>query len=108
MRIVVARTNADIADCWPVMAQLRPHLSLEDFMAAARRQSKEGYRLAFIRRGQKVAAVAGFRIQHCLAWGRFCYVDDLVTDEGTRSKGFGAALLRWLCKQAKADGCQRL
>src|SRR3982751_3666199 len=87
--IEVPKSDGDVEDCWPVMVQLRPHVKLEDFKAAVRRQAQEGYRLAFIRRDGKVAAVAGFRLLHNLAWGRFCYVDDLVTDEMARSQGLG-------------------
>ena len=106
--VTVAQTDADIRDCWPVMVQLRPHVKEEEFVATVRRQFGEGYRLAFIRREGRVLAVAGFRILHSLASGRFCFVDDLVTDEAARSKGLGAELLRWIRAQARAAGCRRL
>ncbi len=43
-------------------------------------QRPEGYRLvaSFDEEGRAVAA-AGFRVGHNLAWGRFLYVDDLIT-----------------------------
>ncbi|MDB6024440.1 MAG: Ribosomal protein acetylase RimI and related acetyltransferase [Verrucomicrobiales bacterium] len=90
------------------MVQLRPHLTRETFVAAVRKQFAEGYRLAFIRREEGVVAVAGFRVTHNLVWGRFCYVDDLVTDEKTRSLGCGAELLQWLCEFARSESCTRL
>jgi GNAT superfamily N-acetyltransferase len=108
MSVIIAKTDADIRDCWPVMAQLRPHLKKQEFVSVVRRQFGEGYRIAFIRRKKKVAAVAGFRVQHSLIWGRFSYVDDLVTDEQARSRGLGAELLGWLCEFARAEGCSRL
>jgi GNAT superfamily N-acetyltransferase len=108
MSVIIAKTDADILDCWPVMAQLRPHLKTQEIVSLVRRQFGEGYRIAFIRRKKKVAAVAGFRVQHSLIWGRFCYVDDLVTDEQARSKGLGASLLDWLCEFARSEGCSRL
>jgi GNAT superfamily N-acetyltransferase len=108
MPVIIAKTDADIRDCWLVMAQLRPHLKERGFVSVVRQQFGEGYRLAYIRRKQKVAAVAGFRVLHSLAWGRFCYVDDLVTSEQARSQGLGKELLAWLCKFARSEGCQRL
>ena len=108
MLVIIAQTDAEIRDCWPVMAQLRPHLPELDFVTIVRRQVAEGYRLAFIRRQQKVAAVAGFRVLHNLPWGRFCYVDDLVADEHSRSQGLGKKLLDWLCEFARKEGCKRL
>ena len=40
--------------------------------------------------------------------GRFCYVDDLVTDEAGRSLGYGGALFDWLVAEARSAGCQKL
>ncbi len=108
MSVIIANSDTEIQECWPVMAQLRPHISETDFVSIVRRQCAEGYRLAFIRRQQKVEAVAGFRLLHNLPWGRFCYIDDLVTDEQTRSLGLGKELLDWLCEFARAEGCKRL
>ena len=101
LSVVPAKTDADIRACWRVVAQLRPHLKEKDFVSVVRRQFAEGYRLVFIRRKRKVEAVAGFRVLHSLACGRFCYVDDLVTSErgrrdlaGSYSTGFGSPLAR--------------
>jgi len=108
MPVITAESDADILDCWPVMAQLRPHLEEKDFVSLVRTQFRDGYRFAFIRPKRKVEAVAGFRVLQSLAWGRFCYVDDLVTDEQARSQGLGAELMNWLCEYARSEGCNRL
>jgi GNAT superfamily N-acetyltransferase len=55
-----------------------------------------------------VCCVAGYRVSRNLAWGEFLYVDDLVTDEATRSHGFGKALLAWLVDEARRQGCAQL
>jgi GNAT superfamily N-acetyltransferase len=108
MSVFFAKTDAEIRDCWPVMFQLRPNLEEKDFVATIRKQFEEGYRLAFIRRKRKVVAAAGFRVMSSLFWGRFCYVDDLVTDERARSQGLGKEMLDWVGEFARAQGCQRL
>lgn len=54
------------------------------------------------------AAVAGFRTGENLAWGRFLYVDDLVTRESLRGRGHGAAVMRWLDAEARRHGCDEL
>src|SRR5947209_6646855 len=108
MSVISAQTDSEIQACWPVMAQLRPHLPEDEFVGTVRRQFAEGYRLAFVEREQEVVAVAGFRLIHSLSSGRFCYVDDLVTDEESRSHGHGAELLQWLCQLARAEQCSRL
>jgi GNAT superfamily N-acetyltransferase len=107
--IQIAETEQQLKDCYPVMCQLRPHLQLDSFLKQVRQQDSQNYRLAFIRDdNNKVVAVAGFRIATCLAWGDFLYVDDLVTDENERSKGYGKRLLDWLIDYAKQQGCQQL
>ena len=45
---------------------------------------------------------AGFRVAECLAWGRFLYVDDLVTVGSARFRGCGQRLLDWL-NETKTD-----
>jgi len=34
------------------------------------------------------------------------YVDDLVTDEAMRSRGFGKRMIEWLVEQARSEGCK--
>ncbi|HXV77461.1 MAG TPA: GNAT family N-acetyltransferase, partial [Candidatus Polarisedimenticolaceae bacterium] len=68
-----------------------------------------GYRLAYCEDGDgTVVAVAGFRVSENLAWGKFLYVDDLVTDATRRSGGHGAGLLAWLRRTAVDAGCAEL
>ena len=55
---------------------------------------------------EEVKAVAGFRIFEFLFWGKNLYVDDLVTKNGKRSKGYGGALFDWLVDYARAAGCE--
>lgn len=106
--IGIAETDDEITACFAVMRQLRPHLTHEDFITRVRRQRSEGYRLAYLSEAGVVRAVAGYRIGENLAWGRFLYVDDLVTDESRRSRGCGRALLAWLRAKARAAGCAQL
>ena len=53
-------------------------------------------------------AVAGFRIGHMLAWGRFLYVDDLSTLPEARRRGYGRKLLDWLGDEARRLDCEQL
>jgi GNAT superfamily N-acetyltransferase len=109
MQIRTIESEPDVQRCWSVMRQLRPHLSAESFAAQVRRQMQaHAYRLACVEAEGVVKAVAGFRVSECLAWGRFLYVDDLVTDETERSRGHGEALLRWLIERAWSEGCDEL
>ncbi len=108
MNIRTATTDAEIAACFPVMRELRPHIAEDEFLSRVRGQQNTGYRLAYVLEADAVVAVAGFRIGENLAWGRFMYVDDLVTLPAHRSRGHGARLLSWLRQQAASEGCQQL
>lgn len=108
MDIRIAKTDAEITACFPVMAVLRPHLDEAEFLAQVRRQENEGYQLVFVDHPDGVVAVAGFRTGENLAWGRFLYIDDLVTLPAYRSKGIGSRLLAWLRAHAINRGCRQL
>jgi GNAT superfamily N-acetyltransferase len=88
------------------MSQLRLKLSAAAFAERVEVQQREGYRLAFVEHEGAVVAVAGFRTMHVLWSGKTMYVDDLVTDEAMRSRGFGEVLLRWLMDLAREEGCE--
>src|SRR3954452_22156451 len=80
------------------LLELRPQRApAEALVALADGQRAAGYRLlgSFEPGEEDAAAVAGFRLQENLAWGRHIYVDDLVTRADRRSHGHGGALMRW-------------
>lgn len=100
-----AVTDGEIADCYEVMAELRPHIARERFLPLVREMQQDGFRLACIRDGGRVVACAGYRFGTNLFCGRHLYVDDLVTAESARSKGYGRTLLAWLRARAVESGC---
>jgi GNAT superfamily N-acetyltransferase len=103
-----ALDDGDVRRCHAVMRQLRPHVDQDALVERVRLQRSEGYRLVFVERDGAIVAVAGFRIAHNLAWGRFLYVDDLVTDGARRSAGHGADLLDWLVSEARLRHCDEV
>ncbi|MCW8907472.1 MAG: GNAT family N-acetyltransferase [Sedimenticola sp.] len=108
MEIYIAQSDRQIADCYPVMSLLRPHLLEEEFVSRVRAQQSAGYQLAVAGREGETVAVAGFRVSENLAWGRFLYVDDLVTAQQHRSQGVGRELLGWLREYAASRGCREV
>lgn len=98
-------SDEDVRRSFPVMRQLRPHLTEDEYVKRVAAQRNGGYRLAVLEEDGVVRAAGGFRIQEQLVQGRHMYVDDLVTDETQRSRGYGQAMLEWLVALAKADGC---
>ena len=107
LRIALAVEDDEIRGCYGVMAELRPHVPPEEFLPRVRRQMEiAGYKLAYLADGE-VKAVAGFRVSECLAWGKFVYVDDLVSRDGERSKGYGGKLFDWLVEYARREDCDQ-
>jgi GNAT superfamily N-acetyltransferase len=106
MEIRIAETDKEINRCHGTMSQLRPQIKKDDFLPRVREQEKNGYKLAFIEGDGQVVSVAGFRISETLAWGKFVYVDDLITDEDQRSKGYGDKLIDWLMEYARENQCR--
>jgi len=104
--IRIADDEAAMRARWPVLRELRPHLSgPEELVTRCRRQAEEGYRLAYVTDGDEVVAAAGFRFLHTLAWGRVLYIDDLVAAERVHGTGLGALLLDYLYGVAREAGC---
>ncbi|CAO3426632.1 Histone acetyltransferase HPA2 and related acetyltransferases [Azospirillum endophyticum] len=102
-------TEEEVAACFPLMRQLRPHLSSEDeFVSRWRRQIAAGYRLLALWQADGPTALAGFRLQDNLVHGVHFYVDDLVTDEKARSTGAGRLMMDRLKSEARRSGCTRL
>jgi GNAT superfamily N-acetyltransferase len=90
------------------MAQLRPHLVESEFLKRIRRQQLSGFSMVRLEENGIVEGVAGFRISESLYYGRFLYVDDLVTNETSRSRGHGTRLFDWLVTHARETGCDSL
>jgi len=90
------------------MRELRPHICQEAFVARIREQEKTGFVLAYVSEASGPVAVAGFRFGQNLAWGKYLYVDDLVSLPDQRSRGYGRELLAWLAERARQNGCEQL
>ena len=104
-----AETPAQLRACFPVMAQLRPHLcGPEDFAARIGRMRAERYRLLAAWQDSIPIALAGYRLQENLIYGSFLYVDDLVVADSYRGRQWGARLLDELEGIARQAGCRKL
>lgn len=101
-------TATELREAWPVAQQLRPHLDEDRFVEQALRQFDGGFMATTLYDDGVPRAFAGWRVLEFLAHGKHVYVDDLVTDETVRSRGYGKAMLGWLKAEAKHRGCARL
>lgn len=92
-----------------VMGELRTTRSvdeLEHLYAEARRGG--GYRVLALFDSGECRAAAGCRVLTSFVDGRYLYVDDLVTTEAWRSRGYGERLEAHLREVAHDEGCEEI
>lgn len=108
MQIAFIEDPAGIARSFEMMSLLRPRLSREEYLAAVPRlMAGTGYRLVGLEDGG-LRALAGIRIGEWLHAGRYLEIEELVTAEADRSRGYGRALFAWIASHARAQGCRQL
>ena len=90
---------------YPVMRELRTDLSEEEFNARYEAGHPLGYRLAALFDDGECRAAAGYRLFTNFVSGLHMYVDDLVTGERWRSRGYGRILNDYLLDLARREGC---
>jgi GNAT superfamily N-acetyltransferase len=90
-----------------VHRQLRPQLE-RDYPAQMRALFAAGARMAVAVEGEAVRGVMVWRLLLKTHSGREIYIDDLVTDAATRSRGIGRALLAFAEARARLLGCSLL
>ena len=106
MQIEKIETVEAIESAYPLITELRPHFDKETFIAQVKRQQKVGYQLIGLKKETHWVALAGVRLSENLAWGRFLYVDDLVTKQSEQSKGCGQKIMAHIVGYAKQEGCE--
>lgn len=96
-------TEAEWRAAFPVLNQLRDHLSEAEFLDSLSEMRKEGYRLFALLLGEEIVSVAGVEIRTNFYNGRHLFVYDLVTRADRRSEGHGARLMAfvedWACER---------
>jgi len=104
----IASDEEEIRRCYRVLSQLRTHFDESGLVKQVVRQQAQGYFLAYLESEGEIRSVAGYRFSENLYYGKFMFVDDLVTNLEDRSKGFGQILFDWLVAEARNNGCDRL
>ena len=97
---------SDLAQAYPVISQLRTHLSLTDYLALAGEMEANAYQVLCLFEEDQVVAYAGFTKGTNLYYGRHVWVYDLVTDQAKRGKGYGKLLLSCVEGLAKDHGLE--
>lgn len=107
MRIVELQGRDGFRRAWPVMRELRGHLSEERYLEILDLMVPDGYRLLALEDDEgAIQALAGIGVSTNLYYGRHVWVYELVTAPETRSLGHGRALLGHVEELAASEGCE--
>jgi GNAT superfamily N-acetyltransferase len=108
MQIAFITEEAVIVRSFDLMSKLRPHLTREAYVAMAQHLAANmGYRLVGVE-DDGLRALAGIRIGEWLHTGRYLEIEELITAEADRSRGYGRALLAWIVDYARSEGCTQV
>lgn len=101
----IGNSEEDCQAVWPIIHQLRDHLDYETFKARYQAiYEGANYRIVVLDVDGDVRAAAGFRWYDNLFCGASLYIDDLVTADAWRSKGYGGVLVNYLLELAQSIG----
>ncbi|QRP50107.1 GNAT family N-acetyltransferase [Amycolatopsis sp. FDAARGOS 1241] len=95
------------SELFPLLRQLRPHLTREQFGELVTTGHEQGLRYFVAYAGGAAPAAAGYRLL-VTSCGRLLYVDDLMTAEEARSTGVGRRPMSEVEQPARRHGCTRL
>lgn len=100
--------RATLRDGEAVHRELRPRLGPDYCGYLAMLLGEGAFITQLVDEEEEVRAIALWRVFHTTYCGRRLEIDDLVTAEVHRSRGFGAVLLHWLERRAVMLGCPTL
>ncbi|TQV87101.1 GNAT family N-acetyltransferase [Aliikangiella coralliicola] len=108
MQVQFLKSDQELSEVAEILLQLRPQYAKEKLIAQIKEQQESGYQIVYIELDGKVSSVAGFVTGQKLGWGKYLYIDDLVTNESQRSTGAGSFLINWFKDYAAELGCEQL
>jgi ribosomal protein S18 acetylase RimI-like enzyme len=106
VEIVELKSEAELKEAFPVIRELHHELDEERYLELLAEMVPNGYRMFAVRGSGEVAAVAGIQVLTNLYYERHLYVYDLTVTVGTRSKGYGQALMEHVESIAREEGCK--
>ena len=109
MNIRKCQSSADLTAVYPIMRELRPKLSFEDYSYLTQMaQERDEYEIIAAFEEEECVAAMGLRILFDFVHGKHLYIDDLVVTQKYRSQGTGAKLLEYAETLAKENNCKGL
>ncbi len=98
-------SQEEFTNSFPLMRELRTHLTPQTYLELLEAMAAEGYELWALSKDADMKALAGIAFRTNLYYGRYVWVFDLVTKPSERSAGYGACLLNHIEQLANQRGC---
>lgn len=109
MKVRKITTHADLEAVYPVIRELRTHLTFQDYISLiAEAKVRDEYELVAVFNGEQCIAAMGFRVLYDFVHGKHLYIDDLVVTESCRSQGVGVELLKYAERVGLEKKCKGL
>lgn len=105
IEIIELTTDAELAEGYQVMKELRP-LEEGPYFDRLAQMRREGYRQFALVEDDEIVSIAGVRASTTLYHGKHTWIYDLVTREDRRSEGFGRELLGFVESWARDEDCR--
>ena len=108
MPIIELKTPEEFAPAYPLIKQLNPTLSEEEFNRKLQKMLVQGYRCIAMVEDGEYQAVCGFWHGTRFWCGDFIDLDNFVVDEKLRGKNIGKQLIDWIENIAKELDCNQV
>lgn len=109
MQIVELTDEEDILATYPLLNQLYTELTYDQYKSYIQELLPLGYRRIVMKdQDNTLVASAGILVGVHFRYGKYLYVNDLITDENHRSLGLGTELLDWIEAEGIKLGCNNI
>lgn len=98
----------ELPEAYEVLSQLRDGLEYEEFEDLVYEMRHKEYKMIGVYEGVELVTYAGVFIQTNLYHKRHLFIDDLVTYDSVRSRGYGDAMMDYLINYAKVAMCENI
>lgn len=93
---------------WEVLSQLRDSIDYDEFENLVYDMRQKEYKMFGLFEGVELVTYAGAFIQTNLYHKRHLFIDDFVTYDSVRSRGYGDAMMEYLINYAKVGACENI
>jgi GNAT superfamily N-acetyltransferase len=93
-----------------LISELYLHINNQDIFTADFTSicNKSGYKVIGKYVNNKLVAILGYRMLYKFAFGKYIYIDDLITLHEYRSRGYGYQLIKWIKIESKKAGYNQI